>query len=55
MGERRSPKENKRYIEPKSTILTLKNALGRIKMKIKVKTYSYPNLGVRKQIDLYQD
>ena len=24
-------------------------------MKIKVKTYSYQNLGVRKQIDLYQD
>ena len=54
MGERRSPKENKRYIEPKSTILPLKNTLDRIKMKIKVKTYSYQNLGVREQIELYQ-
>ena len=54
MGERRSPKENKRYREPKSTILPLKNTLDRIKMKIKVKTYSYINLGVREQIELYQ-
>lgn len=52
MGERRSPKENKRYVEPKPTILPLKNTLDRIKMKMKVKTYSYPNLGVRKKIDL---
>lgn len=33
MGERRKPKENKRYVEPKSTILPLKNTLDRIKMK----------------------